>query len=626
MSRMRTMTRGILGLAAVTLVAALAPAAAQADQLAAWGPASLLTNFVSGVAVSADGQVYVADMGTSRISVFTREGTKLRDFGGVGLGPAGFLGLSGVAVGPDGSVYASDVSSVQKFTADGEFVKRWGGWGDHDGEFRGTGGVAVDQQDGTVYVTDRGGRRVEAFDADGAFKGVVVQHGDEVENHAIPRHLWAHGHEDGIDLDDPRGIAVAADHSLVIAEGEDDRVFHTTRDGDLLHAWDSSRVNGVAIDPTDGTVLATDKSGHVVHRTQIDGTPVGAVGDGHLNSPNAVATDCRGAAYVADRGSKRMHVFGAEGLLSPPCVTAPEPPAPPAGPARAQEPDPVVQVAGIVIESPKPQLGKSGVAQVTEGTVRVRKPGESKFEKLLSESVLPVGTTIDATNGHVRITFQTAPEDIDVYGPTQFAEFWGGEFRFFQAASGSLVDVILTGQQPDCSDPAVSLSRARTSASKKGSRFVWGKGKGKFRTTGNNGAATVRGTTWYTQDRCDGTYFKTKEGVVDVSDFGEKKTVPVKAGQKYLARAPCTSRRAFQIRLLVPVGTPVSEARVFVNGKKVKVGTDGRRPTAKINLNGRPKQRVRVRITVKLANGQVLSGKREYQTCTPRLPSAPPKL
>ena len=87
---------------------------------------------------------------------------------------------------------------------------------------------------------------------------------------------------------------------------------------------------------------------------------------------------------------------------------------------------------------------------------------------------------------------------------------------------------------------------------------MWGKAKGRFRTTGNNGAATVRGTYWYTEDRCDGTLFRTREGRVDVKDFGRGETVQVTAGKRYLARVPCASRRAFDIRLLVPAGQVVA--------------------------------------------------------------------
>jgi ferric-dicitrate binding protein FerR (iron transport regulator) len=78
--------------------------------------------------------------------------------------------------------------------------------------------------------------------------------------------------------------------------------------------------------------------------------------------------------------------------------------------------------------------------------------------------------------------------------------------------------------------------KASTSAGKK-VRRLWGDGKGRFRTRGKHGAATVRGTKWLTEDRCSGTLFRVKRGVVAVKDFRTKKTVLVKKGKSYLARA-----------------------------------------------------------------------------------------
>jgi 2-polyprenyl-3-methyl-5-hydroxy-6-metoxy-1,4-benzoquinol methylase len=61
---------------------------------------------------------------------------------------------------------------------------------------------------------------------------------------------------------------------------------------------------------------------------------------------------------------------------------------------------------------------------------------------------------------------------------------------------------------------------------------------GRFRTRGRNSSATVRGTIWTTTDRCDGTLTTVKRGKVDVRDFRRKKTILVRAGKSYLAKAP----------------------------------------------------------------------------------------
>jgi hypothetical protein len=50
--------------------------------------------------------------------------------------------------------------------------------------------------------------------------------------------------------------------------------------------------------------------------------------------------------------------------------------------------------------------------------------------------------------------------------------------------------------------------------------------------------ATVRGTTWFTQDRCGGTLTRVTEGAVVVRNSHSDRRVLVKAGGSYLARKP----------------------------------------------------------------------------------------
>ena len=60
---------------------------------------------------------------------------------------------------------------------------------------------------------------------------------------------------------------------------------------------------------------------------------------------------------------------------------------------------------------------------------------------------------------------------------------------------------------------------------------------GSFRTRGKFSAGTVRGTTWDTIDRCDGTGTIVYSGVVDVYDYHTGKTTAVYAGHHFLVTA-----------------------------------------------------------------------------------------
>ena len=73
-----------------------------------------------------------------------------------------------------------------------------------------------------------------------------------------------------------------------------------------------------------------------------------------------------------------------------------------------------------------------------------------------------------------------------------------------------------------------SIAAKRKKRSKKRVRRLFGSAKGSFRTTGRNAAATVRGTRWSVQDRCDGTLVTVQRGRVEVRDKVKRKTIIVR--------------------------------------------------------------------------------------------------
>jgi ferric-dicitrate binding protein FerR (iron transport regulator) len=80
-------------------------------------------------------------------------------------------------------------------------------------------------------------------------------------------------------------------------------------------------------------------------------------------------------------------------------------------------------------------------------------------------------------------------------------------------------------------------ARAAAASAKQPPRVLWGRDDhGRFRTRGSNSVATVRGTSWYVADRCDGTLTRVTRGSVSVRDLRGDRTVVVRAGQSYLAR------------------------------------------------------------------------------------------
>jgi hypothetical protein len=176
---------------------------------------------------------------------------------------------------------------------------------------------------------------------------------------------------------------------------------------------------------------------------------------------------------------------------------------------------------------PTPVLGRSFTASPTSGTVLVELPGTGRFVPLADARSLPVGTIVDARKGVVRLYATSG-------GVTYFADFYEGIFQIAQLAKrGSTADLKLFGGNFKGCPKAARGGAAR----KKSIRHLWGKGSGPFRTLGRFSAATVRGTTWLTDDQCTGTLTKVTTGSVSVRDLVKKKTVVVRKGKSYFARA-----------------------------------------------------------------------------------------
>ncbi len=178
-----------------------------------------------------------------------------------------------------------------------------------------------------------------------------------------------------------------------------------------------------------------------------------------------------------------------------------------------------------------PRLAKTAVAAVVRGTVRIKRPGAKRFRKLGGEAVIPVRSIVDTRRGRVRIT--TALKR----GRQQSGDFYEGAFKVTQAKSGLTSMTLKGGSFRSCGAAAGGAAAVTARSKHKRIRRLWGSGKGRFRTTGRFAAATVRGTIWETIDRCDGTLVKVKRGRVAVKDFRRHKTVVVKKGHHYLARA-----------------------------------------------------------------------------------------
>jgi hypothetical protein len=188
---------------------------------------------------------------------------------------------------------------------------------------------------------------------------------------------------------------------------------------------------------------------------------------------------------------------------------------------------------------PPPVLGDSTNLNPVSGTILIKLPGSNTFISLPAGTNVPIGSTVNADNGTVSITL-ALPN-----GTTETGEFYDGEFVLTQAPDGTFTPVITGGSFLGCPRAQTGKHSGRASASsskkKPGTvvRQLWGNAHGNYTTKGRYGSASVSGTIWLVQDRCDGTYiFALKDDVYVIVYAHRHRRIHILQGQHILIPPP----------------------------------------------------------------------------------------
>jgi hypothetical protein len=170
----------------------------------------------------------------------------------------------------------------------------------------------------------------------------------------------------------------------------------------------------------------------------------------------------------------------------------------------------------------------------------VETPGSTGFVGANSTQDLPPGTIVDISGRRGitiqnyllrKMTFIGVPDFV----PSRFILVNGlrkpGKPIRIRLTGGNFAKCTTTGRSPQ-------VHYATGKKKRKPVRRLWGFGKGRYETTGNYASATVIGTFWLIADYCDGTLITVREGTVRVKDRVTGKTVVVRSGHGYFAKAP----------------------------------------------------------------------------------------
>jgi tripartite motif-containing protein 71 len=291
----------------------------------------------SGIAVSASGDVWVADKGNNRVEEFNEKGEVLHVFGskGTGKGEFGGYGPDGIAV-EGGSVWVSDTQGgrIEKFSEEGTFEAAYGFGvtngkaeyqictssckvgitGSGHGQFGEPEGIAVGPT-GNVWVTDWVDNRVTELNAEGKYV----------------REVGAEGKGNG-EFYRPYAITVDSNGIVWVGDTYNQRVQEFNEEGEYLSQFGSAGYEpdqfelypayGIAVDAK-GDIWVSDPTNNRIEKWRIPGyasfqSAFGSCGsepgdcgsgDGEFWHSAGVAVDGHGNVWVVDQENDRVQEF-----------------------------------------------------------------------------------------------------------------------------------------------------------------------------------------------------------------------------------------------------------------------------------------------------------------------------
>ena len=191
--------------------------------------------------VDRQNNIWITDRELHQVLKFTRGGELLMALGTKGVAgdndsKVALNGPADVAFGPNGDIFVADGEStntrIVKYAKNGTFLKMWGTKGSGPGQLQTPHSIVMDAR-GRLYVANRGNKRVEIYDQEGAYLG-------QITNAATPY-----------------GLAIAPDGILFVADGtagsEGLTVFNT-RNGKIL-----SHFSGI----TGAHMISVDRKGAI---------------------------------------------------------------------------------------------------------------------------------------------------------------------------------------------------------------------------------------------------------------------------------------------------------------------------------------------------------------------------
>jgi DNA-binding beta-propeller fold protein YncE len=194
-----------------------------------------------GLAVDAQGTIYVADAGDNTIKKLSPTGKVLAVWGRTGSAPGELSWPQGVAIDVQGNVYVADGnnSRIEKFSSTGTLLAVFGNMGSAAQRLNLPAGIALDAQ-GDLYVTDLRNHRLVKFSPQGTL---------------LTAWSWA----GGIQFSSARDVAVDRFGNIYLADARNLRIVKFASIGKVLTIWQQPMdgfLAGITVDPQ-GNIYVT---------------------------------------------------------------------------------------------------------------------------------------------------------------------------------------------------------------------------------------------------------------------------------------------------------------------------------------------------------------------------------
>jgi len=215
-----------------------------------------------GIAIDAEGNIWVVDAGNNRVQKFNGSGEFMLKFGSEGKGNGQFIFPTDIAIDAEGNIWVTDTGNnrIQKFNAKGEYLSQFGSEGKGNGQFIFPTGIAIDAE-GNIWVADTTNYRVQKFNFWG---GYLTKFGSK-------------GAGEG-QFNSPHGIAIDSEGNAWVSDCVNDDLQKFNSEGEYLTKFGSS-----------------------------------GVGDGQFTCPFGIATDAEDHVWVADKYNYRVQELDSSG-------------------------------------------------------------------------------------------------------------------------------------------------------------------------------------------------------------------------------------------------------------------------------------------------------------------------